>query len=62
MVYSAGLKTVVESVQESIKYYGVNVNGTLVLVESMKKVDIKSLIFSSLTTVYGEPEHIALTE
>ncbi|MDK7758033.1 UDP-glucose 4-epimerase GalE [Providencia rettgeri] len=62
VIHFAGLKAVGESVQKPIEYYDVNVNGTLVLVESMKKAGVKSLIFSSSATVYGEPEHIPLTE
>ncbi|MGG4609103.1 UDP-glucose 4-epimerase GalE [Providencia sp. Me31A] len=62
VIHFAGLKAVGESVQKPIEYYDVNVNGTLVLVESMKKTGVKSLIFSSSATVYGEPEHIPLTE
>ncbi|MEY0908349.1 UDP-glucose 4-epimerase GalE [Providencia rettgeri] len=62
VIHFAGLKAVGESVQKPIEYYDVNVNGTLVLVESMKKADVKSLIFSSSATVYSEPEHIPLTE
>ncbi|OAT51432.1 UDP-glucose 4-epimerase GalE [Providencia heimbachae] len=62
VIHFAGLKAVGESVQKPIEYYDVNVNGTLVLIESMKKADVKSLIFSSSATVYGEPEHIPLTE
>ncbi|MEQ5113322.1 UDP-glucose 4-epimerase GalE [Providencia vermicola] len=62
VIHFAGLKAVGESVEKPIEYYDVNVNGTLVLVESMKKAGVKSLIFSSSATVYGEPEHIPLTE
>ncbi|MEY0629796.1 UDP-glucose 4-epimerase GalE, partial [Providencia rettgeri] len=62
VIHFAGLKAVGESVQKPIKYYDVNVNGTLVLVESMKKAGVKSLIFSSSATVYGDPEEVPLTE
>lgn len=62
VIHFAGLKAVGESVEKPIEYYDVNVNGTLVLVESMKKAGVKSLVFSSSATVYGEPEHIPLTE
>ncbi|BBV06432.1 UDP-glucose 4-epimerase GalE [Providencia hangzhouensis] len=62
VIHFAGLKAVGESVQKPIEYYDVNVNGTLVLVESMKKAGVKSLIFSSSATVYGDPEEVPLTE
>lgn len=61
VIHFAGLKAVGESVQKPIEYYDVNVNGTLVLVESMKKAGVKSLIFSSSATVYGDPEEVPLT-
>ena len=62
VIHFAGLKAVGESVQKPIEYYDVNVNGTLVLVESMKQAGVKSLIFSSSATVYGDPEEVPLTE
>ncbi|HHR6081219.1 UDP-glucose 4-epimerase GalE [Proteus mirabilis] len=62
VIHFAGLKAVGESVQKPIEYYDNNVNGTLVLIASMQKASVKSLIFSSSATVYGEPEHIPLTE
>lgn len=51
-----------ESVQKPIEYYDNNVNGTLVLITSMQKAGVKSLIFSSSATVYGDPEEVPLTE
>ncbi|EKT54134.1 UDP-glucose 4-epimerase GalE [Providencia burhodogranariea] len=62
VIHFAGLKAVGESVQKPIEYYDNNVNGTLVLIESMKKANVKSLIFSSSATVYGDPEEVPLTE
>ncbi|HGN0869683.1 TPA: UDP-glucose 4-epimerase GalE [Providencia alcalifaciens] len=62
VIHFAGLKAVGESVEKPIEYYDVNVNGTLVLIQSMRQAGVKSLIFSSSATVYGEPEHTPLTE
>lgn len=62
VIHFAGLKAVGESVKKPIEYYDVNVNGTLVLVSSMKKAGVKSLIFSSSATVYGIPVELPLTE
>ncbi|MDK7738604.1 UDP-glucose 4-epimerase GalE, partial [Providencia stuartii] len=61
-IHFAGLKAVGESVQKPIEYYDNNVNGTLVLLASMQKAGVKSLIFSSSATVYGDPEEVPLTE
>lgn len=58
----AGYKSVGESVQKPIEYYINNISGALVLLDTMKKYDVKKFIFSSSATVYGEPERIPLTE
>ena len=58
----AGFKAVGESVQKPIEYYTNNVAGTLALLDVMRKFDVKTFIFSSSATVYGEPERIPLTE
>lgn len=58
----AGYKAVGESVQQPLKYYHNNVSGAIVLLETMKKHNIKNFIFSSSATVYGEPETIPITE
>lgn len=62
VIHFAGLKAVGESVSKPIEYYDNNVNGTLILVQSMQQAGIKSLIFSSSATVYGDPEEVPLTE
>ena len=58
----AGYKAVGESVKEPIKYYTNNISGALVLLDTMKKYNVKKFIFSSSTTVYGEPEKMPITE
>ena len=58
----AGFKAVGESVQKPIEYYQNNISGCLVVLETMKKYNVKKFIFSSSATVYGEPERIPITE
>ena len=58
----AGFKAVGESVQKPIEYYTNNISGALVLLETMKKYNVKKFIFSSSATVYGEPEKMPITE
>ena len=58
----AGYKSVGESVQKPIEYYTNNVSGCLVLLDTMKKYNVKKFIFSSSATVYGDPEVIPITE
>ena len=61
-IHFAGYKAVGESVQKPLEYYHNNITGCLVLLETMKKYNVKKFIFSSSATVYGEPEKIPLTE
>ena len=58
----AGYKAVGESVQKPLEYYENNISGAVVLLEIMKKYNVKKFIFSSSATVYGEPEKIPITE
>ena len=58
----AGYKAVGESVAKPLEYYHNNITGCLVLLQTMKKYNVKKFIFSSSATVYGEPEKIPLTE
>ncbi|WP_047681912.1 MULTISPECIES: UDP-glucose 4-epimerase GalE [Xenorhabdus] len=62
VIHFAGLKAVGESVAKPLEYYDNNVNGTLVLVRSMHKAGVKSIIFSSSATVYGDPAIVPITE
>lgn len=62
VIHFAGLKAVGESVQKPLEYYDTNVNGTLVLVAAMREAGVKSLVFSSSATVYGDPASVPITE
>ncbi|OEE70410.1 UDP-glucose 4-epimerase GalE [Vibrio genomosp. F6] len=62
VIHFAGLKAVGESVQKPLEYYDNNVNGTLVLVDAMREADVKTIIFSSSATVYGDPASVPITE
>ena len=58
----AGFKAVGESVAKPIEYYTNNISGALVLLDTMRKYGVKTFVFSSSATVYGEPERIPITE
>ena len=58
----AGYKAVGESVKKPLEYYENNISGAIVLLQTMKKYNVKKFIFSSSSTVYGEPEIIPITE
>ncbi len=62
VIHFAGLKAVGESVTKPLEYYDNNVNGSLVLARSMRKAGVKSIVFSSSATVYGDPESVPITE
>ena len=53
VIHFAGLKAVGESVQKPLEYYHNNLTGTFLLLEKMKKYQVKNFVFSSSATVYG---------
>lgn len=61
-IHFAGLKAVGESVVKPWEYYENNINGTLVLLDVMRRQGCKNIIFSSSATVYGNPVQIPITE
>ena len=62
VIHFAGYKAVGESVREPVKYYRNNLNSTLTLLEVMAKHEVKTLVFSSSATVYGDPHTVPITE
>ncbi len=54
VIHFAGLKAVGESVQRPLDYYSTNVGGTLALLRAMDACDVRTVVFSSSATVYGE--------
>jgi UDP-glucose 4-epimerase len=62
VIHFAGLKAVGESVEKPLDYYDNNVIGTHRLLQAMGNCGVKTLVFSSSATVYGEPQRLPLTE
>lgn len=62
VMHFAGLKAVGESVQKPLAYYDANLSGTITLLESMAETGLKSMVFSSSATVYGEPASLPIPE
>jgi UDP-glucose 4-epimerase len=62
VIHFAGLKAVGESVEKPLDYYDNNVIGTHRLVAAMKSTGVRTLVFSSSATVYGEPQQLPLRE
>lgn len=62
VIHMASLIVVPESVKDPIKYTQNNVLGTISLLESMKEVGVKKIIFSSSACVYGTPHKLPIHE
>ena len=62
VIHFAGLKAVGESVAAPLRYYDVNVHGSMVLFQAMQRHNVKTLIFSSSATVYGDPASTPIVE
>lgn len=62
VIHFAGLKAVGESVEKPLEYYKTNIDGTLNILDSMKKHGVHKIIFSSSATVYGDPHQPTCVE
>lgn len=62
VIHFAGLKAVGESCKIPLKYFKNNVSGTINLLEVMEEYGVKTLVFSSSATVYGDPQTVPITE
>lgn len=62
VIHFAGLKAVGESVEQPLRYYDNNVNGTVQLLQAMDEAGVRRLVFSSSATVYGEPQRVPIRE
>lgn len=62
VIHFAGLKAVGESTEKPMLYYDNNVAGSLNLFEVMAEVGVKTIVFSSSATVYGDPVSVPIRE
>ena len=62
VVHFAGLKSVGESVAKPLEYFDNNVSGSTVLLECMAEAGVKTIVFSSSATVYGDPASVPIRE
>jgi UDP-glucose 4-epimerase len=62
VIHFAGLKAVGESVEQPLRYYDNNVTGSVALFETMQQHGVKTLVFSSSATVYGDPATVPIRE
>lgn len=62
VIHFAGLKSVSASIQQPLAYYANNVQGSISLLQAMQQCHVRSLVFSSSATVYGQPQYLPLDE
>ena len=62
VIHFAGLKAVGESAEKPMLYYDNNVAGSLNLFEVMAEFGVKTIVFSSSATVYGDPASVPIRE
>jgi UDP-glucose 4-epimerase len=62
VIHFAALKAVADSVSDPLAYYANNVGGMIALLEAMDAEDVRTLVFSSSATVYGEPQRLPIDE
>ena len=62
IIHLAAKAGVRPSIENSIEYQDVNVNGTAVLLEAARKYNVKEFIFASSSSVYGNNEKVPFAE
>jgi UDP-glucose 4-epimerase len=62
VLHFAAKSLVAESVEHPDRYWENNLGGTLALLEAMRVTRTRRIVFSSTAAVYGEPEHVPITE
>ncbi len=62
VVHLAGMPGVRQSIEDPFLYFDVNVTGTLTLLETMKKFEVKDMIFASSSSVYGNNLRVPFSE
>ena len=62
VLHFAAKSLVGESVAEPAKYWSTNLGGTITLLEAMREMAVRTIVFSSTAAVYGEPERTPITE
>ena len=62
VLHFAAKSLVGESVADPAKYWSNNLGGTVSLLEAMREMRIRTIVFSSTAAVYGEPERSPVLE
>src|SRR6201993_2548188 len=62
VLHFAAKSLVGESVAEPARYWSANLGGAIALLEAMREIGVRTIVFSSTAAVYGEPERTPITE
>ena len=62
VIHFAAVKSIQDSVDDPLKYYDINVSGTISLLNAMKINGVKKFIYSSSASIYGEPNYLPIDE
>jgi UDP-glucose 4-epimerase len=62
VLHFAAKSLVGESVAEPARYWSANLGSTIALLEAMREIGVRTIVFSSTAAVYGEPERTPITE
>jgi len=62
VIHFAGLKSVGESVTMPLAYFDNNISGSVALFQCMAEAKVKTIVFSSSATVYGDPASVPIRE
>ena len=62
VIHFAAYKAVGESMEQPLRYWSNNVGGTISLVRSLLASGVDRIVFSSSAGVYGNPDHVPVTE
>jgi UDP-glucose 4-epimerase len=62
VLHFAAKSLVGESVAKPATYWSANLGGTIALLEAMREIGVRTIVFSSTAAVYGEPERTPILE
>ncbi len=62
VLHFAAKSLVGESVAKPAAYWSTNLGGTIALLEAMREMGVRTIVFSSTAAVYGEPERTPIAE
>lgn len=62
VIHLAAMPGVRPSLEDPLLFFDVNLNGTIILLETMKKYSVNNMIFASSSSVYGNNSKIPFSE